>query len=208
MRVHTSAERDICATEGQNTGKPNALRGNAMSRHCRTRSLLAAVVAIGVAGSVLAQAPAAPLPEGYRHPSSPVPTGLAPQMRVTETTGTAHVFDVAFSAGDEILSGITDLARKHNITSGYVTGVGGLSGALLGFGDPAVNAIATIPVDQKCELASLVGHIQLRDGVPTVHLHAVVSLRDGSTKAGHVFEARVEPIAEISVVATSIGGAN
>jgi predicted DNA-binding protein with PD1-like motif len=53
----------------------------------------------------------------------------------------------------------------------------------------------------------LVGHIQSRDGVPSVHLHAVVALEDGSTKAGHVFEARVAPIAEISVVATSIGGA-
>ena len=40
------------------------------------------------------------------------------------------------------------------------------------------------------------------------HLHAVVALKDGSTKAGHVFEARVAPLAEISVVATSIGGAH
>jgi predicted DNA-binding protein with PD1-like motif len=38
-------------------------------------------------------------------------------------------------------------------------------------------------------------------------LLAVVGFRDGSTKAGHVLEARVAPLAEISVVATSIGGA-
>ena len=166
-------------------------------------------LAVFAVHGALAQAPAspAPLPDGYRSPSTTAPTGLAPKMRVTETTGTSHVFDVAFSAGDEILSGVTDLVRKHNITSGYITGLGGLSGALLGFGDPTVNAIATIPVDEKCELASLVGHIQVRDGVPTVHLHAVVSFKDGSTKAGHLFEARVAPLAEVSVVATSIGGA-
>jgi hypothetical protein len=156
----------------------------------------------------LAQAPAAPpLPADYMR-APPVRAGLAPQMRVTETTTTAHVFDVAFTTGDDILSGLTDLAIKHKITSGYITGLGGLSGALLGFGDPAINAFNRIPVDEKCELVSLVGHIQSRDGVPTVHLHAVVALKDGSTKAGHVFEARVAPIAEISVVATSIGGAN
>lgn len=155
----------------------------------------------------LAQAPAtAPLPDGYMRAPA-VRTGLAPQMRATETTTTAHVFDVAFSTGDEILSGLTDLAIKHKITSGYITGLGGLSKALLGFGDPAINAFNRIPVDEKCELVSLVGHIQSRDGVPTVHLHAVVALKDGSTKAGHVFEAHVTPIAEISVVATSIGGA-
>ena len=63
-------------------------------------------------------------------------------MQVTETSATAHVFDAIFSPGDEILSGLTDLARKHNITSGYVTGLGGLSGALLGFGDPELGAFA------------------------------------------------------------------
>jgi predicted DNA-binding protein with PD1-like motif len=165
----------------------------------------AALAALLAASAAYAQ-PSAPLPDGYMR-APQVQAGLAPQMRVTETTATAHVFDVAFTTGDEILSGLTDLARKHNITSGYITGLGGLSGALLGFGDPALNAFRRIPVDVKCELVSLVGHIQSRDGVPSVHLHAVVALEDGSTKAGHVFEARVAPIAEISVVATSIGGA-
>jgi predicted DNA-binding protein with PD1-like motif len=165
-------------------------------------------LAVFVTHTALAQAPAAqaPLPDGYMRAPA-VRAGLAPKMTVKETTATAHVFDVAFTTGDEILSGLTDLAIKHKITSGYITGLGGLSGALLAFGDPAVNAFSRIPVDEKCELVSLVGHIQLRDGVPTVHLHAVVALKDGSTKAGHVFEARVTPLAEISVVATSIGGA-
>ena len=85
--------------------------------------------------------------------------------------------------------------------------MGGLSTALLGFGDPALGAFRRIAVDEKCELVALSGHITSRDGVPTVHLHAVVALKDGSTRAGHVFEAHVAPVGEISVVATSIGGA-
>jgi uncharacterized protein len=178
-----------------------------MSRHFSIASWFAAVCAIAATGSALAQAPAdAPLPEGYMRPPA-VQKGLAPQMRVTETTATAHVFDVGFTTGDEILSGLTDLAIKHNITSGYITGLGGLSKALLAFGGPPAGAFRPIRVDEKCELVSLVGHIQARDGVPTVHLHAVVALPDGSTKAGHVFEMHVAPLAEISVVATSIGGA-
>ena len=168
---------------------------------------LASLPAILAANITFAQAPTPPpLPDGYMR-APPVAAGLAPEMRVTETSGTARVFDAIFSPGDEILSGLTDLAREHNITSGYVTGLGGLSGALLGFGDPELGAFARIAVDEKCELVSLVGHIQMRDGAPYVHLHAIVALKDGSTKAGHVFELRVAPIAEISVVATSIGGA-
>jgi predicted DNA-binding protein with PD1-like motif len=158
------------------------------------------------AQALLAQAPP-PLPDDYMR-APPVPVGMAPKMQITETQRAAHVFDAHFSAGDEIMSGLTDLVLKHNITAGYITGLGGLSGALLAWGDPEVGAFKKIPVDEKCELISLLGHIAVRDGKPYVHLHAVVGFRDGSTKAGHVMEARVAPLAEISVVATSIGGAN
>ena len=170
------------------------------------RHVVGALLAL-VAVAAAAQAPAPPpLPDGYMRAPA-VPAGLAPKMRVAETQGTAHVFDARFSPGDEIMSGLTDLVLEHDITSGYVTGLGGLSGALLAWGDPEVGAFKMIPVDEKCELISLLGHIAVRDGKPYVHLHAVVGFRDGTTKAGHVMEARVAPLAEISVVATSIGGA-
>lgn len=176
-------------------------------RICGSQFLAAfATAALGAAPhtSALAQAsPAAELPDGYMR-AEPVKTGLAPRMQVDERGTTAHVFDVYFSAGDEILSGLTDLAIEQRITSGYITGLGGLSTAMLAWGDPAVGAFKKIPIDDKCELVSLVGHISMRDGVPFVHLHAVVGFADGSTKAGHVMEARVAPLAEISVVATSV----
>lgn len=177
-----------------------------MSRSRSARRSIGAAVAVAVVSSALAQAPATPppLPDDYMRAPA-VPAGLAPKMRVTETNATAHVLDVNFSAGDEIMSGLTDLVLEHNITSGYVTGLGGLSGALLAWGDPEVGAFKKIPIDEKCELISLLGHIATRDGKPYVHLHAVVGFRDGSTKAGHVMEARVAPLAEISVVATAIG---
>jgi hypothetical protein len=164
-----------------------------------------ALLAMIAANAALAQtAPPAPLPDGYMR-APPVKAGLAPKMNVTESTANQKVFEAIFSPGDEILSGLTDLAIKHHITAGYVTGLGGLSSALLGFGDPALGAFAKIDVKEKCELVSLVGHIQLRDGAPYVHLHAIVALKDGSTRAGHVFELPVAPIAEISVVATAFG---
>src|SRR5262245_2191669 len=198
--------REFVLRMGEKLGQ----RGKTMNLSRCFCSSLVATFALAMAGLASAQgsAPAAsaPLPDGYMRAPA-VQKGLAPQMKVTESTGPAHVFDVAFTTGDEILSGLADLAIKHNITSGYVTGLGGLSTALLGFGDPPINAFRRIPVDENSELVSLTGHIQTRDGVPVVHLHAIVALKDGSTKAGHVFEAKVAPIAEISVVATSIGGA-
>jgi predicted DNA-binding protein with PD1-like motif len=74
---------------------------------------------------------------------------------------------------------------------------------VLVWGDPVVGAFKSIPVVERGELVGLTGHIQLREGKPVVHLHAVLSFRDGSTKAGHVFEARVQPLAEITIIATA-----
>lgn len=163
------------------------------------------LVLVFAASSVAAQAPAQPpLPDTHMRAPTSVPVGLAPKMRVVESSGPAHVFEAYFSAGDELVSGLTDLALANGIESGYLTGLGGLSGALLAWGDPTVGGFRKIPIDEKCELISLTGHIQLRDGKPVVHMHAVVGFGDGSTKAGHVFEARVAPLAEISVVATKL----
>jgi predicted DNA-binding protein with PD1-like motif len=168
--------------------------------------LIVAALAVLAAVNANAQPQPPPLPDGYMR-APPVQPGLAPKMQVHETTAAAHVFQTNFSTGDEIVSGLTDLAIREHITSGYITGLGGLSGALLAFGDPKLNAFRKVPITDKCELVSLVGDIQLRDGKPYVHLHAVVAFADGSTKAGHVMEAHVAPVAEIAVVATAIGAA-
>jgi predicted DNA-binding protein with PD1-like motif len=171
-----------------------------------TLGLIVAALAALAAVAANAQQTPAPLPDGYMRAPAVQP-GLAPKMQVHETTATTHVFQTNFSTGDEIVSGLTDLAIKNHITSGYITGLGGLSGALLAFGDPKINAFKKVPITDKCELVSLVGDIQLRDGKPYVHLHAVVAFADGSTKAGHVMEAHVAPVAEIVVVATAMDGA-
>ena len=146
-----------------------------------------------------------PLPAGYVRPG-PAEVGHAPKMQVHEAApSSARTFELRFSEGDDILSGITELAQREHITAGYVTGIGGLAGATLGWGDPEAGGIKTIPVEQKCELVSLVGNIALRDGKPYVHAHGLVSFSDGSTKGGHLIAARVAPLAEITVVATQFG---
>lgn len=172
---------------------------NPSSRNTSLLLSLAAAVSLAWAAGVHAQQKA--LPEGYIRPG-PVQTGHAPKMKVEEAPNTrAHVYQVDFGAGDEILSGLTELAEREHITSAYITGLGGLSTGLFGWGDPSNGAFKEIPIDKKCELVSLVGNISMRNGKPYVHLHGVVAFSDGSTKGGHVIEAHVAPIAEITVVA-------
>jgi hypothetical protein len=152
----------------------------------------------------LAQAaPAQELPAGYVRNPAVVP-GLAPSMSVEQGASVARTWQVGFSAGDEVLSGLTDLAKSEGIESAQITGLGGLSTALLAFGDPSIGSFVfkLIPIDEKSELVSLDGTVSMRGDEPFVHLHAVVALSDGTTRGGHVLELHVDPVAEVTIIAT------
>jgi hypothetical protein len=143
------------------------------------------------------------LPEGYVFPGPVTARGLAPKMRVQQLPATgSRTFEVTFGSGDEVMSGLTEFAEKNHVTSGYLTGIGGLSTATLGWGDPQKGGVKTIPVTDKCELASLLGSISLAGGKVFVHAHAVVSFSDGSTKGGHLVDAHASPFVEVFVVTT------
>jgi len=169
----------------------------------KTRKL-ARITGVGAAFALLAAAAySQSLPDGYVK-DPPVTSGLAPGMAVEETAAVAHTYTIRFTSGDEILSGLTDLARREGIAAAQITGLGGLSQALLAFGDPAIGerVFKLLPIDQKTELISLDGTVSLRDGEPSVHLHAVLALADGSTRGGHVLELSVAPVAEVTIIAT------
>lgn len=152
---------------------------------------------------LFAGASAQELPDGYLRNPAVVP-GLAPNMTVDEAPTVTRAYQVGFSTGDEVLSGLTDLAKAEGIRSAQITGLGGLSTALLAFGDPSIGSFVfkLIPIDAKSELVSLDGTVSMRDGEPNVHLHAVVALSDGSTRGGHVLELHVNPVAEVTILVT------
>ncbi|MGO9590956.1 MAG: PPC domain-containing DNA-binding protein [Candidatus Acidiferrales bacterium] len=166
--------------------------------------LLILIAAFGTAARLSpgAQQPP-PLPEGYVVPGPVTARGLAPRMHGEQLpTAGSRTFEVMFGPGDEIMSGLTEFAEKNHITSGYISGIGGLATATLGWGDPEKGGVKTIPVEQKCELASFLGNISMQRGKIYVHAHAVVSFSDGSTKGGHLVDAHANPFVEIYIVTT------
>ncbi|HUF73794.1 MAG TPA: DUF296 domain-containing protein [Gammaproteobacteria bacterium] len=163
----------------------------------------ARLLALAITAGLVQAAAGQELPEGYvRNPA--IEPGLAPNMSVEEGSSVARAYQVQFSAGDEVLSGLTDLAKSEGLQSAQITGLGGLSTALLAFGDPSIGSFVfkLIPIDEKSELVSLDGTVSMRGDEPYVHLHAVVALSDGTTRGGHVLELHVDPVAEVTILAT------
>ena len=67
--------------------------------------------------------------------------------------------------------------------------------------DLAAKSYRKIPVEQQCEVLSAIGDIaEGDDGKPSLHLHVVLGLSDGSTRGGHLLDAIVRPTLEVTVV--------
>jgi uncharacterized protein len=117
-------------------------------------------------------------------------------------SGEAPSYLLVFHTGQEVMKGLHAFAKKHDLMAGHVTGIGALSGAVIGYFDPEKNAYLRRPESEQVELLSLTGNLALNDNEPFFHVHVALGLRDGSARGGHLFEATVRPTVEL-VLTTS-----
>jgi predicted DNA-binding protein with PD1-like motif len=170
---------------------------------------LAGAVLLSSASCCLAQAASTGLIDanGLISPSHPIPSGLAPGMKVKLVSdhGGEKVYAVIFSRGDEVLSGLTDFASQYKVEAGHFTGIGAFSHATVGWLDLSRKMYRAIPVREQVECLSMIGDIATFNGKPVVHTHVVMGRGDGSTVGGHVWEAFANPTLEVFVSVDPIG---
>lgn len=131
---------------------------------------------------------------------TPIQPGMAPKMKVDPLPAVpSRSFLVHFSAGDELMSGMTEFAEKNNLKVSEVRGLGGISSAVVSAYDPEKGAFKRFNIDQKGELVSLQGEITVQNGKPAFHAHVVFVLVDGTVHGGHLVEAHINPIANLFV---------
>jgi hypothetical protein len=107
--------------------------------------------------------------------------------------GTVLVFDT----GEEVVSALTDFAKKNNISGAHFTAIGAFSDAGIGYFDWQKKDYVNNPVDEQVEVVSLIGDIAIDEGKPKVHAHVVVGKSNGTTLGGHLLEAHVRPTLEL-----------
>jgi hypothetical protein len=154
--------------------------------------ILASIVAIAFAGSARAQDQTpSPAPDYVTAPA-PKP-GMAPGLKATELNPKTRNFQLVFSKGDEVVSGLAEFAAKNHLTVAHFTALGALGSAQIGWFDPEKRAYKTMQINEEMEVTSLVGNITRdRNGNPVVHAHLVVSLlRNGAVYAGHLLDGHI-----------------
>jgi predicted DNA-binding protein with PD1-like motif len=121
---------------------------------------------------------------------------------VAEGTG-GRTFVLVLDPGEEAVSTISRFAEQERVSGASLTALGAFSNATVGWFDLGNKAYRKIPVSQQCEVLSGIGDIAVgEDGDPSLHIHVVLGLSDGSTRGGHLLEGTVQPTLEITLVET------
>ncbi len=106
---------------------------------------------------------------------------------------------VVCDPADEAVAVLTQFARAERLEASQVTAVGGFERATVGWFDPAARQFRHIPVDEPSEVLSLMGDVAEAEDGPSLNLHVVLGLSDGTTRGGHLLEGRVFPTLEVVV---------
>lgn len=136
------------------------------------------------------------IPPGYSAPTTTTEHGRAPRMKSTEVSSVRH-FNLNFSRDDDPISGLAEFAEMNHLTDCRFTAIGAFGTAVLGWYDPDVRAYKKIEVPGEAEVVAMAGSIRMQNGKPYVHAHAVLGMPDGTTRAGHIIEAKVSLSLEV-----------
>ncbi len=104
---------------------------------------------------------------------------------------------LVFDTGDEVIAGLTEFAKQHDLDASGLTALGAFSDVVLGYFDLDRKAYKRTRLDEQVEVLSLVGTIPMNGDEPKVHAHIVVGKSDGTAHGGHVMEAHVRPTLEV-----------
>ncbi|TIX90667.1 PPC domain-containing DNA-binding protein [Rhizobium sp. P44RR-XXIV] len=120
--------------------------------------------------------------------------------KISEVDG-QKTYVVVLDTKEEAHSALATFATEQGLTAASISAIGAFEEATVGWFDFADRSYRKIPVTEQCEVLSLIGDIATGDdGKASLHLHAVLGLKDGSTRGGHFLDGTVHPTLEATIV--------
>ncbi len=106
---------------------------------------------------------------------------------------------VTMTPGDLVMESLTDVAKKLNITSGWISGIGAIEEVTVGMYHINTKVYDKKQFNDEYELLSLQGNISLKDGTPFVHAHITFSDSKYNAYGGHLFETKIYAAGEFVI---------
>jgi predicted DNA-binding protein with PD1-like motif len=123
------------------------------------------------------------------------------KSKLVAQKGDERTFVVILDAGEEAVAAITRFAEQAGLNGASLTALGAFEHAKVGWIDFEARKYREIPIDAQCEVLSVVGDIATGDDKrPSLHMHAVLGLSDGTTRGGHLISGAVRPTLEVTIV--------
>ncbi|XIA62336.1 PPC domain-containing DNA-binding protein [Bradyrhizobium sp. TZ2] len=118
------------------------------------------------------------------------------QLVAAEEEAQVHV--VVLDAGEEAFATLTRIADEEGISAASLTAIGAFERATVGWFDIASKSYRKIEINEQCEVLSAIGDVAVGDDdKPSLHVHIVLGLSDGSTRGGHLLAGTVRPTLEV-----------
>ena len=109
-----------------------------------------------------------------------------------------QVHVVILETGEEAFAVLTRFVNETQISAASLTAIGAFERATVGWFDIASKSYRKIEVNEQCEVLSALGDVAVgEDGKPSLHVHIVLGLADGSTRGGHLLAGTVRPTLEV-----------
>ncbi len=101
--------------------------------------------------------------------------------------------------GADLLEAISEICREKKIQLGWVTGLGAVRKARIGFYEQSRREYEFLEIDQPLEITSLTGNISLKDGSPFVHAHITLADSSGEAYGGHLAPGTIVFACELAI---------
>lgn len=119
------------------------------------------------------------------------------KYKLLAQTPAGRSFALAAEMGEDVLTALERLCARENIFAAHLCGIGGFARATLGYYDMESKRYEPIAVNEQVEVVSFLGNVTTYHEKPRLHVHCIVSHRDGHTAAGHLLAAVVRPTLEL-----------
>ena len=97
---------------------------------------------------------------------------------------------------EKVMDTITQFCKDQGITNAKISGIGAVKKSEIGAYDTIEKEYIRKPFPKVWELVNFEGNVTLKDGIPFVHAHVVLSDHDMQTVGGHLFETTVAAVGE------------
>ncbi len=110
-----------------------------------------------------------------------------------------NTYFVYLEKGEYVVKELTNFCKEHNISNGYITGIGAMNNIELGAYDSNSKEYIKKTFKEDHELITYQGNIMLLDEKPFIHAHITIGNHNMEIFGGHLFSMNVAVVGEFII---------